>query len=76
MRSIYLCGHTGSENRGCDAIVRATAGILRQLGQEDIKVMTFAPGRDKELKLDEAAELMAYPKSLRRSVRRACSCAR
>lgn len=61
MNHVYLCGHTGSENRGCDAIVRATAGILRQLGQEDIKVMTFAPGRDKELKLDEAAELMAYP---------------
>ena len=58
MRTIYLCGHTGSENRGCEAIVRSTAAILRQLGEKNIRLMTFAPEQDGALGL----ELMPYPK--------------
>lgn len=58
MRTIYLCGHTGSGNRGCEAIVRSTVAILRQLGEKHIKLMTFAPEQDGALGL----ELLPYPK--------------
>jgi len=58
MRTIYLCGHTGSENRGCEAIVRATTDILRQLGQEEICLMSFAPEQDSALNV----EVLPYPR--------------
>ena len=58
MRTIYLCGHTGSENRGCEAIVRSTVAILRQLGEENVTLMTFAPEQDGAL----GVPLLPYPK--------------
>lgn len=62
MKHFYLCGHTGSVNRGCDAIVRSTVGILKECGAEDISLMTFAQAQDKQLRLNELAELIPYPK--------------
>lgn len=62
MRKIWLCGHTGSENRGCDAIVRSTVGILKALGEQNICVMTFAQDQDRFLGLNEVVELVPYPK--------------
>ena len=62
MNHVYLCGHTGSINRGCDAIVRSTADILRAVGVKDISLLTFAPDQDTRMKLDTQVQLMPYPK--------------
>ena len=62
MRNIYLCGHTGSLNRGCEAIVRSTAEILKLCGADNIKAMTFKIGDDIRAGLDKEVELVSYPK--------------
>lgn len=61
MEHIFLCGHTGSKNRGCDAIIRATAHILRRCGARNISAMTFHEDEDRVLNLDRCVELVAYP---------------
>ncbi|MBR2491334.1 MAG: polysaccharide pyruvyl transferase family protein [Ruminiclostridium sp.] len=62
MNQIYLCGHTGSKNRGCEAILRSTAGILREYGSELTHAMTFDPGYDKKLGVDKEIDLIPYPR--------------
>ena len=62
MKHNYLCGHTGSNNRGCDAIVRSTAGILRSVQQEEITLMTFAEQQDRHLGLDALVNLRPSPR--------------
>lgn len=62
MKHYYLCGHTGSNNRGCDAIVRSTAGILASVAPAELTLMTFAPQQDKDLGLDAAVQLRPYPR--------------
>lgn len=65
MRKIYLCGHTGSVNRGCEAILRSTTGLLRQAGQQEVGIMTMDPDYDRRLGLDRIATLIPYgPKPL------------
>ena len=60
MSKVYLCGHTGSVNRGCEAILRSTTGLLNQAGQKDIGIMTMDLGYDRILGLDEIADLIPY----------------
>ncbi len=61
MSRIYLCGHTGSRNRGCDAIIRSTAGILKQLNM-GVSAMTFREDQDRLVGLDRCVTLIPYPK--------------
>lgn len=61
MKRIYLCGNTGSANRGCEAIVRATVEILKKCGAQDITAYTFNISDDKRLGLDEDVKLISYP---------------
>ena len=61
MRPIYLCGHTGSQNRGCEAILRSTASVLKQTGAGKINAFTFDLAYDQSLRLDEALNLIPYP---------------
>lgn len=42
---VFLCGHTGNINRGCEAIVRSTVSILGYQ-RSDINLVTFAPSTD------------------------------
>ncbi len=58
---VYLCGHTGSLNRGCEALVRSTTKILNMCGIDDLKALTFNIQDDMELGLDKDVELLAYP---------------
>lgn len=58
---IYLCGHTGSANRGCEAIVRSTVRILKECGAGNITLFTFDPDYDRKLGLQKTVELTAYP---------------
>lgn len=61
MNRIYLCGHTGSANRGCDAILRSTALLLGKQGFSDISALTFDNAFDKCMGLDSLMELIPYP---------------
>ena len=36
MKDVILCNHTGSFNRGCDAIVKSTADLFREIGMNTI----------------------------------------
>lgn len=60
MKNIYLCGHTGSENRGCEAILRSTVYILNQLSDFEVHAMTFDYDYDCFLHLNETIDLLPY----------------
>lgn len=62
MNTVYLCGHTGSMNRGCEAIIRGTAEVFKSIGIDNIEVLTFDEKYDKMLGLDKAVRLTPYPK--------------
>ena len=62
MKKFYLCGHTGSANRGCEAIVRSTVKVLRECGAEDITLLTFKESDDRLRGIDKIADLVPYPK--------------
>lgn len=59
MRKIYLCGHTGSINRGCEAIVRATVEVLKD-SCDSISLVTFAPQQDAEMVKELGIEQISY----------------
>lgn len=61
MNTVYLCGHTGSMNRGCEAIIRGTSEILKSIGIDNIEVLTFDEKYDKMLGLDKVVHLTPYP---------------
>ena len=55
-----LCGHTGSQNHGCEAIVRSTARILNEFGIT-CSCVTFTDD-DKKFGLDQVVELIPAPR--------------
>ncbi|MEE0945222.1 MAG: Coenzyme F420 hydrogenase/dehydrogenase, beta subunit C-terminal domain [Acutalibacteraceae bacterium] len=63
MQHIYLCGHTGSINHGCEAIVRATTDILKSQGYTKRPIlMTTNAEQDERFDLDFITELLPYKK--------------
>lgn len=62
IKKIYLCGHTGSVNRGCEAILRSTAFILNQCKVSDVTALTFDKQYDEMLRVGEVLDLQSYPK--------------
>lgn len=59
--NVYLCGHTGSENHGSEAIIRATAKLLRLSGcEEKATLATFSPDQDIEYGVDQVVTLLPY----------------
>lgn len=61
MKELFLCGHTGSFNRGCEAIVRSTIGVFNKAGLTQKPFLaTFAPAQDKACKLENEAQIMCY----------------
>lgn len=62
MNTVYLCGHTGSMNRGCEAIIRGTVEVLKNAGISNIEALTFDYNYDNMLGLDRAVHLNQYPK--------------
>lgn len=60
MSKVYLCGHTGSVNRGCEAILRSTTGLLRQHAAGEVGIMTQDLAYDRRLGLDRIAALIPY----------------
>lgn len=62
MHSVYLCGNTGGINRGCEAIVRSSAKILRECGIDNLYLMTFNRNFDESIGLNKIATLIDYPR--------------
>lgn len=60
MSKLFLCGHTGSDNHGCEAIVRSTLEIFKEYSAEVPVLATFAPTQDKKFGVDALAELLPY----------------
>ncbi len=68
MKRVYLCGHTGSNNRGCEAIVRSTIDVLLQSGVTDCRLFSYNAEDDRKRKLDEVVSIHPYeyqPKIIR-----------
>lgn len=65
MKNIYLCGHTGSKNRGCEAIARSTSYILETLGvkRENRFLFTYDENSDRLFNLDKEINLIPYTKT-------------
>lgn len=60
-KKLFLCGHTGSYNRGCEAIVRSTIKIFREAGIKEKPVLvTSAPGQDKSMGVDKLCDFVNY----------------
>ena len=59
MSKILLAGHTGSINRGCEAIVRSTVKLLKEEGIYDICMTSDNITDDKKVRLDTVCKI--YP---------------
>lgn len=59
MRSVFLCGHTGSINRGCEAIVRSTVKVLNEK-KGNIFLATYAEEQDQQLSEQLGIHLIPY----------------
>lgn len=60
MKNAYLFGHTGSINRGCEAIVRSTADILEGAGFRDINLKVHNTDYDVKLGVDKRVHMIPY----------------
>lgn len=60
MKKIVLCGHTGSMNRGCEAIVRSTNRILKR-ENVNVKLMSFKPEQDAFNGVTDDMAIIPYP---------------
>lgn len=62
MKNVVLCGHTGSKNRGCEAIVRSTVCILQNAEFGEVSALTDDKTYDEKLGADQVVTLQCYPK--------------
>ncbi len=53
MSKVFLFGHTGSINRGCEAIIRSTIKLLKNAGIYDIYLVSSETNYDKRLGVDK-----------------------
>ncbi|MBQ9761478.1 MAG: polysaccharide pyruvyl transferase family protein [Oscillospiraceae bacterium] len=60
MKRVYLCGHTGSNNRGCEAIIRSTISVLRDSGVDDCQLFSYNAEHDRRRGLDEVVPISSY----------------
>lgn len=58
MRKVFLVGHTGSVNRGCEAIVRSTIKLLKKNGITNIILGTSDIKSDINSQINTICELM------------------
>ena len=57
MGKLYLVGHTGSANRGCEAIVRSTVSLFNKCGVTDITLFSDNGVDDKKMGLDAVCKI-------------------
>ena len=59
MKSAVLCGHTGSNNHGCEAIIRSTAEIFKENGIS-VSISSFNIDQDLNVGLDSIGQMIGY----------------
>ena len=59
IRKTVLYGHTGSNNRGCEAIVRSTVKLLKNEGVVS-DIATYRAEEDVKAGLDAVGDLIEY----------------
>lgn len=60
--NILLYYHGGSDNRGCEAIVRSTVNILNRNGYNDlVQVFSAHPEEDKQVNLEQIVKIKKNP---------------
>lgn len=62
MKKAFLFGHSGSINRGCEAIVRSTTRVLKGSGFDDVNLFIDDQSYDKKLKVDEVVNFVPVKK--------------
>ncbi|MBQ6708567.1 MAG: polysaccharide pyruvyl transferase family protein [Clostridia bacterium] len=55
---IYMYAHGGSGNHGCEAIVRSTSKILKELGYERPILISANPAEDKKYGIDKICDIV------------------
>lgn len=70
MGKLFLAGHTGSINRGCEAIVRSTVKLFNSKGITDITLFSDNISDDKKVRLDTVCDIVPYTKSKRYSLKK------
>lgn len=58
MSSIYMYAHGGSGNHGCEAIVRSTIDLLRQIPSDKMVLFSSKPDEDRMYSLDKLCEIV------------------
>ena len=58
MNKIYMYAHGGSGNHGCEAIVRSTIQMLKQVNQEGIFLISSNPDEDRKYGIDELCNIV------------------
>jgi colanic acid/amylovoran biosynthesis protein len=72
MKKIILCGHTGSHNRGCEAIIKSTADLFSSWGVETVLATHDLP-YDQRLGISEFSKIVEYAEFRNHPVRRVTS---
>lgn len=72
MKKVMLCGHTGSHNRGCEAIIKSTADIFAKEGVEAMLATHDLP-YDQKLGVSEFTGILEYAEFRNHAIRRAVS---
>lgn len=58
MKKIYMYAHGGSGNHGCEAIVRSTVKLLKQMGYDSPILISSCPEEDYRYNVDSVCEII------------------
>lgn len=72
MKKVILCGHTGSHNRGCEAIIKSTADLFSSVGVEAVLATHDLP-YDQQLGISEFSQIVEYAEFRNHPIRRITS---
>lgn len=72
MKKVILCGHTGSHNRGCEAIIKSTANMFSSMGVETVLATHDLP-YDQQLGTSEFSQIVEYAEFRNHPMRRVTS---
>ena len=62
MKKVILCGHTGSVNRGCEAILRSSATVLKKCGVNDISFTVYSTAGEDDVIKETGMKPIELPK--------------
>lgn len=72
MKKVILCGHTGSHNRGCEAIIKSTTDLFSSMGVETVLATHDLP-YDRKLGISEFSKVVEYAEFRNHPIRRSIS---